>query len=205
MRQEVRFTVEFTDTDGVKGSRHIHVVPKEDTPPRIREFAPDEVVRRTKDGTLAYSQATGTMATWSSTGSRLYFREPGQTTIHQWDPTGGVSELIPLAQSWLHPVSDAGDDNVAYTVRDAGGLPHVWIYGHGGRSGGELGNVRSSPLFLNAGSLFLVEETPCGANCGLGPQTSPDGKTFVYNLGTQTETASNIASALGSWPRIGQT
>jgi len=162
-------------------------------------------VRRTKDGTLAYSQATGTMATWSSTGSRLYFREPGQATIHQWDPTAGVSELIPLAQSWLRPVSDAGDDNVAYTVRDSGGLPHVWIYGHGGRSGGQLGNVRSSPLFLNAGSLFLVEEAPCGANCGLGPQTSPDGKTFVYNLGTQTETASSIASALGSWPRIGQT
>jgi hypothetical protein len=81
----------------------------------------------------------------------------------------------------------------------------VWIYGHGGRAGGELGNVRSSPLFLNAGALFLVEEAPCGANCGLGPQTSPDGKTFVYSLGTQTESASSIATALGSWPRIGQT
>jgi Tol biopolymer transport system component len=162
-------------------------------------------VRRTKDGTLAYSQATGTMATWSSTGSRLYFREPGKTAIEQWDPSAGVSQLIGLAQSWLRPVSDAGDDNVAYTVRDTSGIPHVWIYGHGGRSGGQLGNVRSSPLFLNAGSLFLVEEAPCGANCGLGPQTSPDGKTFVYNLGTQAETPSTITSALGSWPRIGQT
>jgi hypothetical protein len=162
-------------------------------------------VRRTKDGTLAYSQATGTMATWASTGSRLYFREPEQTTIHQWDPASGVSQPIALAQSWLRPVSDAGDDNIAYTVRDAGGLPHVWIYGHGGKSGGQLGNVRSSPLFLNASSLFLLEEATCGANCGLGPQTSPDGKTFIYNLGTQAETASNITSALGSWPRIGQT
>jgi Tol biopolymer transport system component len=166
---------------------------------------PQLEVRRTKDGTLAYSQAAGTMATWSSTGSRLYFREPGKTSIEVWDPTSGVSQLIGLAQSWLHPVSDAGDDNAAYTVRDSSGIPHVWIYGHGGRSGGQLGNVRSSPLFLNAGSLFLVEEAPCGANCGLGPQTSPDGKTFVYNLATQAETASNIASALGSWPRIGQT
>ena len=162
-------------------------------------------VRRTKDGTLAYSQATGTMATWSSTGSRLYFREPGKTAIEQWDPSSGVTQLFGLAQSWLRPVSDAGDDNVAYTVRDTSGIPHVWIYGHGGRSGGQLGNVRSSPLFLNAGALFLVEEAPCGANCGLGPQTSPDGKTFVYNLGTQAETPSSITSALGSWPRIGQT
>jgi hypothetical protein len=162
-------------------------------------------VRRTKDGTLAYSQPTGTMATWSSTGSRLFFREPGATTIKVWDPTSGVSTLFALQQSWLHPVADAGDDNVAYTVRDSSGNPHVWIYGHGGRSGGELGNVRSSPLFLNAGSLFLIEEVPCGANCGLGAQTSPDGKTFTYNLGTQSETPSTIASALGSWPRIGQT
>lgn len=162
-------------------------------------------VRKTKDGTLAYSQPTGTMATWSSTGSHLYFREPGQTVIHVWDPTGGVSRLFALDQSWLQPVADAGDDNVAYTVRDTTGNPHVWIYGHGGRSGGQLGNVRSKPVFLNASALFLVEETACGSNCGLGAQTSPDGKTFVYNLATQAETPSSIASALGSWPRIGQT
>ena len=162
-------------------------------------------VRRTKDGTLAYSQDTGTMAAWSSTGSRLFFREPGATTIKVWDPAGGVSQLFGLAQSWLHPVTDAGDDNVAYTVLDAAGSPHVWIYGHDGRSGGQLGNIRSSPLFLNAGSLFLIEEASCGSSCGMGGPTSPDGKTFVYNLGTQVETASTIASALGSWPRIGQT
>jgi hypothetical protein len=162
-------------------------------------------VRRTKDGTLAYSQAAGTMATWSSTGSRLFFREPGATTIKVWDPASGTSPLFGLAQSWLNPVTDAGDDNVAYTVKDASGIPHVWIYGHDGRSGGELGNVRSSPVFLNAGSLFMLEESSCGSSCGMGGPTAPDGKTFVYNLGTQTETASTIASALGSWPRIGQT
>ena len=161
---------------------------------------PQLQVRRTKDGTLAYSQPAGTMATWSTTGSRLFFREPGGTTIEQWDPSSGVSQLFGLAQSWLYPVTDAGDDNVAYTVRDASGNPHVWIYGHGGRAGGELGNVRSSPLFLNAGSLFMIEVC-----CATGGPIAPDGKTFVYDLGTQSETASTIASALGSWPRIGQT
>ena len=162
-------------------------------------------VRRTKDGTLAYSQPTGTMAAWSTNGSRLFFREPGGTTIKVWDPAGGVSQLFGLAQSWLLPVTDAGDDNVAYAVRDSSGKPHTWIYGHGGRAGGELGNIRSGAMFLNATSLFLVEEAPCGTNCGLGGPTSPDGKTFIYNLGSQVETASTIASALGSWPRIGQT
>ncbi len=161
-------------------------------------------VRKTKDGTLAFSQAAGTMATWSYSGSDLYFREPSKTEIKQWDPTSGVTQLFGLAQAWIRPNTDSGDDDVAYTVRDAGGLPHVWIYGHGGRSGGQLGNVRSSPLFLNSTSLFLIEEAAC-ANCGPGLATQPDGKTFVYNLGTQSEAASTIASALGAWPRIGQT
>jgi hypothetical protein len=161
-------------------------------------------IRRTKDGTLAYGQATGTMATWASTGGRLYFREPSATTIKVWDPTAGVSTLIALPQAWLRPVSDAGDDNVAYTVYDSSGLPHVWLYGHGGRSGGQLNNVRSTPAFLNASSLFLVEEVACTADCGLGQQSKATGNTEVFSLSSQTETASSIASVLGSWPRVGQ-
>ncbi len=162
-------------------------------------------VRRTKDGTLAYGQATGTMATWSSTGSRLFFREPNATAIKVWDPASGVGQLIGQAQAWLRPVADAGDDNVAYTVVDSSGLPHVYLYGHNGRSGGELSNVRSGPIFLNTTSLFLVEQVACTADCGLGQASKPTGNTFVYNLATQTETTSSIASVDGSWPRIGQT
>ncbi|HZQ49699.1 MAG TPA: hypothetical protein VFB69_05275 [Candidatus Dormibacteraeota bacterium] len=162
-------------------------------------------VRRTKDGTLAYGQDKGTMATWTSTGERLYFREPGGTAIKVWDPSAGVSTLIALPQAWLRPVSDAGDDNVAYTVLDSAGLPHVWLYGHDGRSGGQLPNVRSTPAFLNSSSLFLVEEVACGSDCGLGQQSKSTGNTYVFSLATQTETGSSIASVLGSWPRIGQT
>jgi hypothetical protein len=161
-------------------------------------------IRNTKDGSLAYSQATGTMATWSSTGSKLYFREPSQTIIKVWDPGSGVSQLFGLQQAWIRPVSAAGDTYTAYTVRDSSANPHVWLYGYDGRSGGELGNVRSSPSFLNATSIFMYEETSCAPNCGPGPPTTPDGKTFVYDLSTQTETASKIASVYSSWPRIGQ-
>jgi hypothetical protein len=50
IRSEQRFTFEFTDTDGVVGRRTVGVQPREDTPPRIRDFAPDEVIRRTKEG-----------------------------------------------------------------------------------------------------------------------------------------------------------
>jgi hypothetical protein len=167
---------------------------------------PQLQVRRTRDGSLAYSQAAGTMATWASTGSRLFFREPQHTTIKVWDPTTGVSQLFGLPQAWIRPRADAGDDSVAYTVRDANGLPHVWVYGHGGREGGQLDpNVRSSPVYLNTGQILLTEEAPCGANCGPGPATQPDGHTFIFNTATLAETASTIDHALGSWPRIGQT
>ena len=162
-------------------------------------------IRRTKDGTLAYGQDKGTMATWSSTGEHLYFREPSGTSIQVWDATAGVTQLIGLPQAWLHPVADAGDDYVAYTVLDSTGLPHVWLYGHGGRAGGELPNVRSTPEFLNSSSLFVVEEAACSSDCGLGQASKATGNTFVVSLSTQGETGSSIASVLGSWPRIGQT
>ena len=162
-------------------------------------------IRRTKDGTLAYGQATGTMATFQSIGSRLYFREPSSTTIKVWDPTAGVSQLFGQATAWLRPVADAGDDNVAFTTLDGSGLPHVSLYGHDGRSGGQIQNVRSTPAFLNTTSLFLIEEAACSADCGLGQSSKATGNTFVYSLSSQTETSSSIASVLGSWPRVGQT
>ena len=166
---------------------------------------PQLQIRKTKDGTVAYSQAAGTMAAWSYSGSDLYFREPTKTEIKVWDPASGVSQLIGLAQAWIRPSTDAGDDYVAYTVRDAStGLPQVWIYGHNGRAGGQLHNVRSSPIFLNATTIFMIEEAAC-SNCGPGLATQPDGKTFTYGIANQTETSSTIASVLGAWPRIGQT
>jgi hypothetical protein len=50
LKQEQRFTVQFRDTDNVLGKRTLVILPKEDVAPRIREFAPDEVIRRTKEG-----------------------------------------------------------------------------------------------------------------------------------------------------------
>ncbi len=161
-------------------------------------------IRRTADGGLAYSQANATMAAWGSAASKLYFRQQGTSTINVWDPKAGVTQAFAQKAAWIRPATDVGDDYLAFTVRDSAGIPHAWLYGHGGQAGGELANVRSTPSFLNAASVFLVEEAPCGSNCGIGPATQPDGKTFVYNIGTQTETASTIASNLGAWPRLGQ-
>ncbi|MDQ2942610.1 MAG: hypothetical protein M3R21_02945 [Candidatus Dormibacteraeota bacterium] len=162
-------------------------------------------IRHTTDGAIAYSQAAATMATWGSAGSRLYFRNPGGSVISLWDASGGVTQAFGQQLAWIRPRADAGDDNLAFTVRDSAGAPTVWLYGHGGRSGGQLPNPRSSPAWVNTLSAFYVEEAPCGSNCGPGPSTQPDGKTFTYDVARQVEDASKISQVLGAWPRPGQT
>ena len=162
-------------------------------------------VRRTFDGSLAFSLARGTMATWGSAGSRLYYRLPGSSLIQVWDSTAGVTQAFGQQISWIRPRADAGDDNIAFTVRDASGRPHVWVFGHGGRSGGALPNVRSSPAWLNTTSFFYIEESACSPNCGAGPAWQPDGKTFTYDIAAGAETPSRISTVYGAWPRPGQT
>lgn len=161
-------------------------------------------VRRSTDGTIAYSQPAATMATWGSTGSKLYFRHLQASTIYVWDAATGLAQAFGQPLAWIKPRADAGDDYLAFTVRDAAGTPHVWLYGHGGRAGSQLPNVRSSPLFLTASSIFYVEEAACGVNCGPGPATQPTGRSFTYDLGHQVESASTILAVLATWPRPGQ-
>jgi hypothetical protein len=159
-------------------------------------------VRHTTDGSIAYSLPTGTMATWGSAGSRLYFRQPSSGQIEVWDSAAGVSRAFGQALSWIQPRADAGDDNLAFTVRDSSGAPNVWLYGHGGKSGGKLPNARSSPAWLNTTTVFYIEEARCTANCQIGWQA--DGKTFTFDTGTQAETASKISQVYGTWPKLGQ-
>jgi hypothetical protein len=80
----------------------------------------------------------------------------------------------------------------------------VWLYGHGGRSGTQLPNIRSSAEFLTASQIFYIEEVSCGVNCGPGPATQPDGKTFIYDISHQQEVASTIMTIYTTWPRPGQ-
>jgi hypothetical protein len=161
-------------------------------------------IRRATNGALAYSQASATMATWGSAGSKLYFRHQGSGTIYAWDSVAGLTQPIGQSLLWVKPQADAGDDYLAFTVRDATGAPHVWLYGHGGRSGTQLPNVRSSPQFLTASQVFYISETPCGVNCGPGPATLPDGKTFIYDISHQLEVASTIMTVYTTWPKPGQ-
>ncbi len=50
VRFEQNFLFRFLDTDGVTGQRQVVILPSEDAPPKIREFAPDKIVRRVQGG-----------------------------------------------------------------------------------------------------------------------------------------------------------
>ncbi len=53
IRFEQNFLFRFVDTDGVTGQRQIVIIPSEDAPPKIREFAPDKIVRKVQGGYMA--------------------------------------------------------------------------------------------------------------------------------------------------------
>jgi hypothetical protein len=161
-------------------------------------------VRRATTGAIVYSQPAATMATWGSTGSKLYFRHAVANVIYAWDPTAGLTQPLSQRFGWIRPRAAAGDAYLAFTVRDAAGTPHVWVNGQGAKTSTQLPNVRSSVVFLDATSIFYSEEAPCGTNCGPGPATQPTGKTFTYDIAKQAETASTILTVASVWPRPGQ-
>lgn len=53
VRFEQYFMFHFLDADGVTGHRPVVVIPAEDAPPKIREFAPDKIIRRVQGGYMA--------------------------------------------------------------------------------------------------------------------------------------------------------
>jgi hypothetical protein len=160
-------------------------------------------VRKTFDGSPIFTLPKATMATWGSTGSRLYYRLPNSGTVQSWDSTAGVAQVL-TQQTWIRPRTTAGDDNIAFTIRDSAGKPQVWLYGHNGRSGGQLPGIRSSPVWLSSNAFFYLEEAPCAPDCGIGPAWQPDRKTFTVDTALNAETASKISQVYGAWPRPGQ-
>lgn len=162
-------------------------------------------VRRTFDGSPIFTLPKATMATWGSAGSRLYYRLPNSGAVQSWDSTAGVAQVL-SQQTWVRPRAAAGDDNIAFTVRDSAGKPSVWLYGHNGRSGGQLPGVRSSPMWLSSTAFFYIEEAACSPNCGIGPAWQPpqNGKTFTVDTALNAETASRITQVISAWPRPGQ-
>ncbi|MFQ3650420.1 MAG: hypothetical protein SNJ75_08815, partial [Gemmataceae bacterium] len=57
IRQEQKFTFRFTDVDNVTAERKVLIAPRADLPPVVRDFNPDEALRRDKVGYLITASA----------------------------------------------------------------------------------------------------------------------------------------------------
>src|SRR5260370_16858357 len=116
------------------------------------------------------------MATWGSIGSKLYFRQPNDAVVYVWDSTGAPgnrSQAFGQQFAWIRPRADAGDDYLAFTVRDSNGIPGVWLYAHGAPAAGQRPNYPRPPPIPNPLSPFLLPIAPPAPPCTPTPPTRP--------------------------------
>jgi hypothetical protein len=112
--------------------------------------------------------------------------------------------VIPQGFRWIHPRPSADGLRIAYTDPDGAGN-HLAGYVRLSDEQAQLlpPRPRIGAAFLNPTLVWYAEESVCSTNpCGFGgpPLT---GKTYIYDLVTQTENASIITSVFDSWPHAG--
>ena len=159
------------------------------------ETAPDQV-RKASDGSLAFSTSGMTMAVWASVPSRLFFRD-ASGNVHRWDPSSGLSSMIPL--HWIKPSSSPDGRWIAYTFRDASGTGGVGFYSVQGNSVSNTSPPgRSGARFLNNDLVWYIGEKAC-STC-LGGQPTPTGVAYIYDIAGVSEISSRLSGVADAWP-----
>jgi WD40-like Beta Propeller Repeat len=157
--------------------------------------APDQV-RKATDGSLVYSTSGMTMGVWASVPSRLFFRDSAGT-VHRWDPSSGLSSMLPL--HWIQPRSSPDGRWIAYTFRTSSGLGGIGLYSVQANS---VSNTtppgRSQARFLSNDLVWYIGERAC-STC-LGGQPTPTGVTFIYEIAGAAEVVSRLSGVLDAWP-----
>jgi len=157
--------------------------------------APDQV-RKATDGSLVYSTSGMTMGVWASVPSRLFFRDSAGT-VHRWDPSSGLSSMLPL--HWIQPRSSPDGRWIAYTFRTSSGLGGIGLYSVQANS---VSNTtppgRSQARFLSNDLVWYIGERAC-STC-LGGQPTPTGVTFIYEIAGASEVVSRLSGVLDAWP-----
>lgn len=157
--------------------------------------APDQV-RKSSDGSLVYSTTGMTMGVWASVPSRLFFRDAAGT-VHRWDPSAGLSSMLPL--HWIGPKSSPDGRWIAYTFRTTSGLGGVGFYSVQSNS---ISNTtppgRSGVRFLTNDLVWYVGERAC-STC-LGGQPTPTGVTYIYDIAGTSEVVSRLSAVDDAWP-----
>jgi WD40-like Beta Propeller Repeat len=159
--------------------------------------APDQI-RRTSDGSLAYSTSGVTMAVWASVPSRLFFRDPAGS-VKRWDPSTGVASMSTI--NWVRPRASPDGRWIAYTVPATGGVGAVGIYSVQANGVQQtLPPGRSGPRFLTNDLVWYVGERACATCFGGQPQAT--GVTYIYSIAGASEVTSRLASVSDVWPRV---
>jgi hypothetical protein len=155
-------------------------------------------VRKASDGSLVYSTSGMTMGVWASVPSRLFFRDSGGT-MRRWDPSTGVSSMLPLR--WISPKSSPDGRWIAYTFRTSSGLGAIGLYSVQSNS---VSNTtppgRSGVRFLGNNLVFYSGERAC-STC-FGGQPTPTGVTYIYEIAGATEVVSRLSAVLDAWPHV---
>ena len=170
----------------------------------IENFGGPETTFRVwkRDGTLVLdggAHTTATMAVWS--GDDLYFRDTKGVEV--WRGGTGVSSVLP-GVAWIYPKASPAGSQIAFTVRDPSGLPHVKLLDTPSGVVRELSGGADRPAFLTSRYIWYEGIRLCTSAdaCPLAP-VMPTGKAYIYDLQTGTSTASIITNVSDVWPHAG--
>jgi hypothetical protein len=115
VRFEQNFLFRFKDTDGVMGQRQIVIVPSEDSPPKIREFSPDKIVRRVQGGYMVTVSARVPFLAEVDDDRglsdvryayRISQSDSGRLNRRAAWPLLGLTTFHPSGQGWLPGLTD---------------------------------------------------------------------------------------------------
>jgi hypothetical protein len=138
-----------------------------------------------------------TMAVWSRTGHRLYYRD--QTGVHAWDPAATV-ETRAAGLTWYSPSISPDGHSVAYAV-NMREQPHVEVRELVSNKVQVIPGVRAEPFFVAPRTLFVAEYAP-STQPGPGVQAySRTGRALVFDLLTNVETPVAMVKPIDYWPR----
>ena len=144
-----------------------------------------------------------TMSVWS--GNRFYWRD--DAGVHVW--RSGVKSLVLAGVAWIRPKGSPAGGKIVYSVRDATGVPTVYLLDTASGTTQRIATMRSEPVFLTSRYLWYQGErscttkdtaVPCNASAPIGAGTTLSGVTYIYDLSTGRESQSVITNVWDVWP-----
>jgi hypothetical protein len=158
---------------------------------------------RRLDGSLVGTEIRGdrdsnapTMGVWSVTD--LFFRD--KDGVERW--TNGEIKLFLPGVAWLHPRASPKGGQITYAARGADGLSHVNVVDTSNGRARQLSSPPgTSPFFLSSRYVWYKGERLCapGDPCYFA-KTIWNGKTYIYDLQTDTVLESIITDIADVWP-----